>query len=183
VRRTVAQPAPTKGPVSSSARAARRAGVATRKAATTADGSPNLANAWCAASSGASPAPRAGRPLVLRALGLVVATALVSTAMRPREDYHLALIGLVAFAGSTIGTCTGAAPSRRRLHVTGSRACRSGSYPASSARRSSRGRSAGGSVDMPAPTIGAVRRRPGLRVRRAGAGRGVRSRRGWGGRR
>jgi uncharacterized membrane protein len=37
------------------------------------------------------------------ALGLVVASALVLTAMRPRENYHLALIGLVAFVAATIG--------------------------------------------------------------------------------
>jgi hypothetical protein len=45
---------------------------------------------------------RAGR-WYYGALGIVVATALVLTAMRPREDYHLALIGLVAFAAATIG--------------------------------------------------------------------------------
>jgi hypothetical protein len=38
-----------------------------------------------------------------RALGLVVATALVLTAIRPRADYHLALIGLVAFAAAAVG--------------------------------------------------------------------------------
>jgi uncharacterized membrane protein len=37
------------------------------------------------------------------ALGTVFATALVLTAMRPRQDYHLALIGLVAFTAATIG--------------------------------------------------------------------------------
>jgi hypothetical protein len=45
---------------------------------------------------------RAGR-WYYRALGLVVATALVLTALRPREDYYLALIGLVAFAAATLG--------------------------------------------------------------------------------
>jgi hypothetical protein len=45
---------------------------------------------------------RAGR-WYYRALGVVVATALMLTAMRPRADYHLALIGLVAFTAATIG--------------------------------------------------------------------------------
>jgi hypothetical protein len=38
-----------------------------------------------------------------RAITVVFATALVLTAMRPREDYHLALIGLVAFVAARVG--------------------------------------------------------------------------------
>ena len=38
-----------------------------------------------------------------RALGAVFATALALTAMRPRQDYHLALIGMVAFTAATVG--------------------------------------------------------------------------------
>jgi hypothetical protein len=45
---------------------------------------------------------RAGR-WYYRAISTVFATALALTAMRPREDYHLALIGLVAFTAATIG--------------------------------------------------------------------------------
>lgn len=37
------------------------------------------------------------------ALIIVAATALALTAMRPRQDYHLALIGLVAFTAATVG--------------------------------------------------------------------------------
>jgi hypothetical protein len=37
------------------------------------------------------------------ALGTVFATALALSAMRPRQDYHLALIGLVGFTAATIG--------------------------------------------------------------------------------
>lgn len=45
---------------------------------------------------------RAGR-WYYRSISTVVATALVLTAMRPRADYHLALIGLVAFTAATVG--------------------------------------------------------------------------------
>jgi uncharacterized membrane protein len=45
---------------------------------------------------------RAGR-WYYRAISMVVATALVLTAMRPRADYHLALIGMVAFTAATLG--------------------------------------------------------------------------------
>jgi hypothetical protein len=38
-----------------------------------------------------------------RAISTVFATALALTVMRPREDYYLALIGLVAFTAATIG--------------------------------------------------------------------------------
>ncbi|WAX58412.1 hypothetical protein M6B22_06510 [Jatrophihabitans cynanchi] len=38
-----------------------------------------------------------------RAILAVVLTALALTAMRPRQDYHLAIIGLVAFAAARIG--------------------------------------------------------------------------------
>lgn len=38
-----------------------------------------------------------------RAISTVFATALVLTAIRPRQDYHLALIGLIAFAAATVG--------------------------------------------------------------------------------
>ena len=38
-----------------------------------------------------------------RALSTVFATALALTAMRPRQNYHLALIGLIAFTAATIG--------------------------------------------------------------------------------
>ena len=38
-----------------------------------------------------------------RAIGVVFATALLLTAMRPRADYHLTVIGLVAFTAATIG--------------------------------------------------------------------------------
>jgi uncharacterized membrane protein len=38
-----------------------------------------------------------------RAISTVFATALLLTAMRPREDYHLAVIGVVAFTAATIG--------------------------------------------------------------------------------
>ncbi len=48
-----------------------------------------------------------------RALGTVFATALALTAMRPRQDYHLALIGLVAFTAATIGV------EHRRRHRPG----------------------------------------------------------------
>ncbi|HEY2984721.1 MAG TPA: hypothetical protein VGJ38_11250 [Jatrophihabitantaceae bacterium] len=48
-----------------------------------------------------------------RALGAVFATALALTAMRPRQDYHLALIGLVAFTAATIGV------EHRRRHRPG----------------------------------------------------------------
>ena len=37
------------------------------------------------------------------AISIVFGTALILTAMRPRQDYHLALIGLVAFTAATIG--------------------------------------------------------------------------------
>ena len=45
---------------------------------------------------------RAGR-WYYRAISTVFATALLLTAIRPRQDYHLALIGVVAFAAATIG--------------------------------------------------------------------------------
>ena len=48
-----------------------------------------------------------------RAISTVFGTALPLTAMRPREDYHLALIGLVAFTAATIGY------SHRRRHRPG----------------------------------------------------------------
>jgi uncharacterized membrane protein len=48
-----------------------------------------------------------------RALGTVFATALALTAMRPRQDYHLALIGLVAFIAAAIGV------EHRRRHRRG----------------------------------------------------------------
>ncbi len=48
-----------------------------------------------------------------RALGTMFATALALTAMRPRQDYHLALIGLVAFTAATIGV------EHRRRHRPG----------------------------------------------------------------
>jgi uncharacterized membrane protein len=48
-----------------------------------------------------------------RALGTVFATALALTAMRPRQDYHLALIGLVAFIAAAIGV------EHRRRHRPG----------------------------------------------------------------
>ena len=38
-----------------------------------------------------------------RAIAVVMVTALALTAMRPRQDYHLAIIGLVAFAAARIG--------------------------------------------------------------------------------
>jgi hypothetical protein len=38
-----------------------------------------------------------------RAISTVFATSVALTAMRPRQDYQLALIGLVAFAAATIG--------------------------------------------------------------------------------
>ena len=38
-----------------------------------------------------------------RAISVVFATALALTATRPRADYHLAVIGLVAFTAATIG--------------------------------------------------------------------------------
>jgi hypothetical protein len=38
-----------------------------------------------------------------RAISTVFATTLLLTAMRPREDYHLTVIGLVAFTAATIG--------------------------------------------------------------------------------
>jgi uncharacterized membrane protein len=38
-----------------------------------------------------------------RAISTVFATALALTAMRPRADYQLALIGLVAFTAATVG--------------------------------------------------------------------------------
>jgi hypothetical protein len=45
---------------------------------------------------------RAGR-LYYRALTVVFASALALTAMRPRHDYYLALIGVVAFLAATLG--------------------------------------------------------------------------------
>jgi hypothetical protein len=45
---------------------------------------------------------RAGR-WYYRAVSTVFATAVVLTAIRPREDYRLAIIGLVAFAAATMG--------------------------------------------------------------------------------
>jgi hypothetical protein len=45
---------------------------------------------------------RAGR-WYYRALAGVFATALALTAMRPRQDYYLALIGAVAFTTATVG--------------------------------------------------------------------------------
>jgi hypothetical protein len=45
---------------------------------------------------------RAGR-WYYRAISVVFATALVLTAMRLRQDYHLAIIGMVAFAAATLG--------------------------------------------------------------------------------
>jgi hypothetical protein len=45
---------------------------------------------------------RAGRSYYY-AIGTVFATAVALTAMRPREDYHLAAIGLIAFIAATIG--------------------------------------------------------------------------------
>jgi hypothetical protein len=45
---------------------------------------------------------RAGR-WYYRAISAVFATAVLLAAMRPREDYQLAIIGLVAFAAATIG--------------------------------------------------------------------------------
>jgi hypothetical protein len=48
-----------------------------------------------------------------RAISVVFATALVLTAMRPREDYHLALIGLVAFVAARVGY------THRRRHRPG----------------------------------------------------------------
>lgn len=45
---------------------------------------------------------RAGR-VFYRAIAVVFATAVVLTAMRWRQDYHLAIIGAVAFAAATAG--------------------------------------------------------------------------------
>jgi hypothetical protein len=45
---------------------------------------------------------RAGR-WYYGALSTVFGTAVALTAMRPREDYHLAILGLVAFTAATIG--------------------------------------------------------------------------------
>jgi hypothetical protein len=45
---------------------------------------------------------RAGR-WYCRAISMVFATALALSAMRPRADYQLAMIGLVAFTAATIG--------------------------------------------------------------------------------
>ena len=45
---------------------------------------------------------RAGR-CYYRAITIVVATALVLTAMRPRQDYQLAIVGLVAYGTAVIG--------------------------------------------------------------------------------
>jgi hypothetical protein len=38
-----------------------------------------------------------------RSIGLVFATALALTAMRPRQDYPLAIVGAVAFSAATVG--------------------------------------------------------------------------------
>jgi hypothetical protein len=51
---------------------------------------------------GSRPHVRAGR-WYYRALSIVFVTALALAAMRPREDYHLAVIGVVAFATATVG--------------------------------------------------------------------------------
>ena len=56
-----AQHDPTTGPVTSSRRAARRAGCARANSAAISSGSPNSATAACAAASGARPRPRCRR--------------------------------------------------------------------------------------------------------------------------
>jgi hypothetical protein len=62
-----------------------------------------LTGATAALTSKGSPRHlRAGR-WYYRALTGVFATALALTAMRPRQDYHLALIGAVAFTAATVG--------------------------------------------------------------------------------
>lgn len=48
-----------------------------------------------------------------RALTVVFSTALILTAMRPREDWHLALIGTIAFVAAVVGR------RHRRLHRPG----------------------------------------------------------------
>jgi cytochrome bd-type quinol oxidase subunit 2 len=62
-----------------------------------------LTGATAALTSKGSPRHvRAGR-WYYRALTGVFGTALALTAMRPRQDYHLALIGAVAFTAATVG--------------------------------------------------------------------------------
>lgn len=55
---------------------------------------------------------RAGR-WYYRAISTILATALPLTAMRPRQDYYLAVLGLVAFTAATIGN------QHRRRHRPG----------------------------------------------------------------
>ena len=69
-----------------------------------------LAGLTAVASGATAALTRKGTPRHVRigrwyyySLGTVFATALALTAMRPRQDYHLALIGLVAFTAATIG--------------------------------------------------------------------------------
>jgi len=45
---------------------------------------------------------RAGR-WYLRVITIVFATAVVLTAIRPRQDYHLAIVGLVAYGAAVVG--------------------------------------------------------------------------------
>lgn len=54
------------------------------------------------ARKGSSPHIQAGR-WYYRAITIVFVTAVALTAMRPRQDWHLAAIGLVAFTAATIG--------------------------------------------------------------------------------